>query len=114
MLTRYSLNIPRKLSRYSQEGRTRTPSSTDTPSEQQHSRQRRFSNESVNRSTAEPAQASAMDAKLLDRLRIDIPTPENVGNTSGQENISGNFLGLSLFLRLNLEVTFKCVCRQSV
>jgi hypothetical protein len=92
MSTRDSPNIPRKCSRFSQEGRTRTPSSTETLSDQQQSRQRRFSNESVNRSTAECAQASAMDATFLDRLCIDTPTPENVGNTSGQENISGNFL----------------------
>jgi hypothetical protein len=46
----------------------------------------------MNRSIAECAQASAMDAYFLDRLRIDTPTPENVGNTSGQENIFGNFL----------------------
>jgi hypothetical protein len=46
----------------------------------------------VNRSTAEYAQASAMDETFLDKLRIDTPTPENVGNTSGQENISANFL----------------------
>ena len=84
MLTQDYANIPYKCSRLSQEGRTRTPSSTETPSDQQQSRQRRFSNESVNRSTAECAQASSMDEALLDRLRIDIPTPENVGNTSGQ------------------------------
>jgi len=92
MSTQGSPKIPQKHSRYSQEGRTRTPSSIETLSEQQQSRQRRFSNESINRSTAEPAQASAMDATFLDRLHIDTPTPENVGNTSGQENISGNFL----------------------
>jgi hypothetical protein len=65
MSTRDSPNIPRKCSRYSQEGRTRTPSSTETPSEQQQSRQRRFSNESVNRSTAEPAQAKCYGCNLL-------------------------------------------------
>jgi hypothetical protein len=87
-----SPNIPRKRSRLSQEGRRGTPSSTETPSDQRQSRQRRLSNESVNRSTPECAQASAMDATFLDRLHIDTPTPENVGNTSGQENIFGNFL----------------------
>jgi hypothetical protein len=33
-----------------------------------------------------------MDESFLDRLCIDNPTPENVVNTSGQENISGNFI----------------------
>ena len=84
MSTHDSPNIPHKRSRISQEGRRWTPSSTETPSDQQQSYQRRFSNESVNRSTAECAQESAMDATLLDRLRIDTPTPENVGNTSGR------------------------------
>ena len=92
MSTQDSPNIPCKPSRLSQEGRTITPSSTETLSEQQQSRQRRFSNDSVNRSTAEPSQGSTIDASFLDRLRIDTATPENVGNTSGQENISGNFL----------------------
>jgi hypothetical protein len=105
MSTRDYPNIPRKRSRHSQEGRTRTPSSTETPSEHQQSRQRRFSNESVNRSTAEPAQTSVMDATFLDRLHINTPTPENVGNSSGQENISGKFLKFCLFL-LNF-VVFK-------
>ena len=73
MSTRDSPNIPRKCSRYSQEGRTITSSSTETSSEKQQSRQSRFSNESVNRSTTHPAQASAMDAALLDRLCIDTP-----------------------------------------
>jgi hypothetical protein len=83
---------------HSQEGRTITPSSTETPSEHQQSRQRRVSTESVNRSTAEPAQTSVMDATFLDRLRINTPTPENVGNSSGPENISGKFLKFCLFL----------------
>jgi hypothetical protein len=98
MLTRYFPNIHRKISMHSQEGRTRTPSSTETMSEQQQSRKRRFSNESVNRSTVEPSQASSMDASFLDRLRINTPTLENVGNRSGQENISGKFLKFCLFL----------------
>ena len=98
MLTRDSPNIPCKRSRHSQEGRTRTPSSTETSSEQQQSHQRRFPNESVNISTAEITQASAMDAALLDRLRINTPTPKNVGNSSGQENIYGKFLKFCLFL----------------
>ena len=76
---------------FSQEGRRETPS-TETPSDQQQSRQRRFSNEFVNRSTVECAQEISMDATFLDRLYIDTPTPENVGNTSGQENIFGNFI----------------------
>ena len=97
MSTRDSPNIPRKCSRYSQEGRTRTPSSTKTLSEQHQSCQRRFSNKCVNRSIAEPAQASAMDATFLDRLYIDTPTLENVGNTFGQENISGIFFLICLF-----------------
>jgi hypothetical protein len=92
MSTRYSPNITHKRSMFSQEGRTRTASSTETPSEKQQSRERRFSNKSVNRSTAEPAQANVMDATFLDSLLIDTPTPKNVGNTSTQENISGNFL----------------------
>ena len=87
MSTRYSPNITHKRSMFSQEGRTRTASSTETLSEKQQSRERRFSNKSVNRSTTEPAQASAMDAAFLYRLCIDTPTPENVGNTSGQENM---------------------------
>ena len=91
-------NIPHKCSRHSREGRTVTPSSTETPSEHQQSRQRRFSTESINRSTAELAQASAMDASFLYRLHINTPTPENVGNSSGPENISGKFLKFCLFL----------------
>jgi hypothetical protein len=104
MSTRDYPNIPRKLSRLSQEGRTTTPS-TGTPSEHQQSRQRRLSAESVNRSTAEPAQTSVMDAAFLDTLRINTPTPENVGNSSRPENISGKFLIFCLFL-LNF-VVFK-------
>ena len=91
MSTRDSPNIPPKCSRFFQEGRIITPL-TETPSDQQQSHQRRFSNESVNRSTAESSQASAMDATFLDRLCIDTPTPENVENTSGQDNIFGNLL----------------------
>jgi hypothetical protein len=105
MSTRDNANIPRKFSRHSQEGRTMTHSSTETPSEHQQSRQRRFSTESVNRSTAEPSQTSVMDATFLDRLRINTPTPENVGNSSGPENIYGKFLKFGLFL-LNF-VVFK-------
>jgi hypothetical protein len=91
MSTQHYANIPRKCSRHSQEGRTITPPSTETSSEHQQSRQRRVSTESVNRSTAEPAQTSVMDATFLDRLCINTPTPENVGNSSGPENISGKF-----------------------
>jgi hypothetical protein len=98
-------NIPHRHSRYSQEGRIGTPSSTEILSEHQQSRQRRFSNEFVNRSTAEPAQTNVMDATFLDRLHINTPTPENVVNSSGQENISGKFLKFCLFL-LNF-VVFK-------
>jgi hypothetical protein len=88
-----SPNIPHKRSRLSQEGRRGTLSSTETLSDQrQSSQRRRLSNESVNRSSRECAQTSAMDATFLERLHIDTPTPENVGNTSGQENIFGNFL----------------------
>jgi hypothetical protein len=88
-----SPNIPRKRSRLSHEGRRGTPSSTETLSDQrQSSQRRRLSNESVNRSSRECAQNSAMDATFLDRLHINTPTPENVGNTSGQENMFGNFL----------------------
>jgi hypothetical protein len=108
MSTRDYANIPRKRSRHSQEGRTMTPSSTGTPSEHQQSRPRRLSTESVNRSTAEPAQTSVMDATFLDRLHINTPTPENVGNSSGPENISGKFLKFCLFL-LNF-VVFKFMC----
>ena len=84
ILIQDSPNIPHKWSRFSQEGRTITPSLTETLSEQQQSRERIFSNDFMNRSTVEPAQDSAMDATFLDRLYIDTPTPENVGNTSGQ------------------------------
>ena len=76
----------------SQKGRRGNPSLTETQSDQQQSRQRRLSNESMKISTAECAQTSSMDATFLDRLNIDTPTPENVGNTSGQENIFGNFI----------------------
>jgi hypothetical protein len=82
-----------------------TPSSTETPSEHQQSRQRRFSTESINRSIAEPAQTSVMDATFLDRLRINTPIHENVENSSGPKNISGKFLKCCLFL-LNF-VVFK-------
>jgi hypothetical protein len=97
MSTQDSPNIPRKRSRFSQEGTRGTPSSTETLSDQQKSRQRRLSNESVNRSNAECAQESVMDATFLDILRIDTPTPKNVGNTLGQENIFGNFLCFDYF-----------------
>ena len=83
MSTRDYANISRKRSRHSQEGRTMTHSSTGTLSEQQQSHSRRLSAESVNRSTAELAQTSVMDAAFLDSLRINTPTPENVGNNSG-------------------------------
>jgi hypothetical protein len=86
MSTRDYPNIPRKRSRLSQEGRTTTPS-TGTPSEHQQSSQRRLSAESANRSTAD----------FLDTLRINTPTPESVGNSSGPENISGKFLIFCLF-----------------
>jgi hypothetical protein len=69
-----------------------TPSSIGTPSEHQQSHPRRLSTESVNRSTAEPAQTNVIDATFLDRLCINTSTPENVGNNSGLENISGKFL----------------------
>jgi hypothetical protein len=108
MLTRDYVNIPCKRSRHSQEGRTMTPSSTETPNEHQQSRQRIFSTESVNRSTAEPAQTSVMDETFLDRLHINTPTPENVGNSSGPENIFSKFLKFCLFL-LNF-VVFKFMC----
>ena len=107
-MTRDYANIPCKCSRHSQEGRTMTPSSTETPSEHQQSCPRRLSVESVNRSTAEIAQTSVMDAAFLDMLRINTPTPENVGNSSGLENISGKFLKFCLFL-LNF-VVFKFMC----
>jgi hypothetical protein len=103
MSTRDYPNIPRKRSRLSQEGRSTTPS-TGTPSEHQQSSQRRLSAESANRSTAEHAQTSVMDAAFLDTLRINTPTPENVGNSSGPENISGKFLIFCLFL-----VEFCCI-----
>ena len=108
MLTRDYENIPCKCSRNSQEGKTMTPSSTGTPSEHQQYRPRRLSTESVNRSTTEPAQTSVMDASFLDRLLINTPTPENVGNSSGPENIFGKFLKFCLFL-LNF-VVFKFMC----
>jgi hypothetical protein len=98
MSTRDYANIPHKRSRHSQKGRTMTPSSTGTPSEHQQSRPRRLSTESVNRSTAEPTQTNVMDASFLDRLRINTPTPENVENSSGPENISSKFLKFCLFL----------------
>ena len=89
-----------------------TPSSTGTPSEHQQSRPRRLSAESVNRSTAEPAQTSVMDAAFLDTLRINTPTPENVGNSSGPENISGKLPKFCLFL-LNF-VVFKSVLNVAI
>ena len=108
MSTRDYQNIPHKHSRHSQEGRTMNPSTTGTPSEHQQSRPRRLSTESVNRSTAEHAQTSVMDAAFLDTLRINTPTPENVGNSSGPKNIFGKFLKFCLFL-LNF-VVFKFMC----
>ena len=108
MSTRDYAKIPRKCSRHSQEGRTMTPSSTGTPSEHQQSRPRRLSAESVNRSTAEPSQTSVMDAAFFDTFHINTPTPENVGNSSGPENISGKFLKFCLFL-LNF-IVFKFMC----
>ena len=85
-----------------------TPSSTETPSENQQYHQRIFSTESVNRSTAEPVQTSVMDATFLDNLCINTPTPKNVGNSSGPENISGKLPKFCLFL-LNF-VVFKFTC----
>ena len=88
-----SPKIPHKHSRLSNEGRRGTPSMTKTPSDQWKSIQRRrLSIKYVNRSSWESAQTSAIDATFLDRLHIDTPTPENVWNTSGQENIFVNFL----------------------
>ena len=106
--TRVYENIPRKCSSHSQEGRTITLSSTETSSEHQQSHHRRFSTKSLNRSTEEPAQTSVMDVAFLNRLCINTPTPKNVGNSSGQENISGKFLKFCLFL-LNF-VVFKFMC----
>jgi hypothetical protein len=108
MSTRDYEKNPRKRSRHSHEGRTITPSSIGTPSEHQQSRPRRLSAESVNRSTAEPAQTSVMDAAFFDMFHINTTTPENVGNSSGPENISGNFLKFCRIL-LNF-VVFKFMC----
>jgi hypothetical protein len=83
-----------------------TPSSTGTPSEHQQSLPRRLSAESVNRSTAEPTQTNVMDATFLDTLRINTPTPENVGNSSGPENISGKFLNFVFIF-----VEFCCILK---
>jgi hypothetical protein len=49
-----------------------------------------------------------MDAAFLDSLRINTPTPENEGNSSGPENISGKLPKFYLFL-LNF-VVFKFMC----
>jgi hypothetical protein len=49
-----------------------------------------------------------MDATFLDTLFINTPTPENVGNRSGLENIYGKFLKFCLFV-LNF-VVFKFMC----
>jgi hypothetical protein len=82
----------------------------------------------VNRSSKECAQNSVMDATFLDRLHINTPTPENVGNTSRQENMFGNFfyfflciyvciyiyiyffIFLCFLFLLNVVISFKCVC----
>jgi hypothetical protein len=95
-----SPKMPHKRSRLSNEGGRGTPSLNETPrtsethisasgslggttSDQRKSSQtRRLSNEYVNRSSRQCAQNSAMDATFLDRLHINTPTPENVGNTS--------------------------------
>jgi hypothetical protein len=68
------------------------------------SQMRRLSNESVNRSSRQSAQNSAMDATFLDRLHINTPTPENVGNTSQQQNMFGNFLLILYFF------VYLCLC----
>jgi hypothetical protein len=123
-----SPKIPRKHSRLSNEGGRGTPSLTETlrtskthisarqgslggaTSDQRKSNQRRrLSNESVNRSSRECAQNSAMDATFLDRLHINTPTPENVGNTSRQENMFGNFF-FFVFLCIYVYVIYMCVC----
>jgi hypothetical protein len=105
-----SPNMPRKCSRISNEGGRGTPSLNETSrmlethisarqgslggeaSDQRKSSQmRRLSNESMNRSSRQSAQNSVMDENFLDRLHINTPTLENVGNTSRQENMFGNF-----------------------
>ena len=63
----------------------------------QYNQRRRLSNESVNRSSRQCAQNSVMDATFLDRLHINTPTPDNVGNTSRQENMFGNFFLLHIY-----------------
>ena len=114
MLRQEYPNIPRKCSRLSHEGRRGTPSSTKTLSDQgQSSKRRRLSNESVNRSYQECAQNSAMDATFLDRLHINTPTPENVGNTSRPENMFGNFLFFLYFCVFMFKFyisMYVCVC----
>jgi hypothetical protein len=116
MLRQESPNMPRKHSRLSNEGGRGTSSLNETPrtskthisekqgslggetSDQRQSTQmRRLSNESVNRSSRKSAQNSAMHATFLDRLHINTPTPENVGNTSRQENMFGNFCLFCIF-----------------
>ena len=93
MSRKESQKIPHKRSRLSHEGRRWTPYLSETLSDQwQSSKRRRLSDESVNRSSQECAQNSAMDATFLDMLHINTPTLENVGNTSWQEYMFGNFL----------------------
>jgi hypothetical protein len=103
----------------------------ETSDQRQSSQTMRLSNEYVNRSSKQCAQNSAMDVAFLDRFHINTPTPENVGNTSRQENMFGNFyLFIYLFFvcvcvcvcvfiiflcffflfLLNVVISFKCVC----
>jgi len=123
-----SPNMTCKHSSLSNEGGRGTPSSNETPrtseipisvrhsnlggeaSDQRKSIQmRRLFNESVNRSSRQSAKNSAMDATFLDRLYINNPTPENVGNPSHQQNMFGNFL-LFLYFFVYLCLCFICFC----
>ena len=73
----------------------------------QFSQRRRLSNEFVNRSSKECAQNSAMDANFLDRMKINTPTPENVENTSRQENMLSNCF---FFVCVFIFMLYVCVC----
>jgi hypothetical protein len=70
----------------------------------------RLSNESMNISSRQSSQNSSMDATFLDRLHINTPTLENVGNTSRQENMFGIFFFDFVFLCIYVYVLYICVC----
>jgi len=111
MSRRESPNMPHKRSRISNEGGMGTPYLNETSrtskapistrhhslggvanDQRQSSQMRQLLYESVNKATRQSARNRAMDVYFLNRLHINTPTPENVGNPSHQQNMFGKFI----------------------